>query len=380
MFQLVYKSLFATRGTSARLTPKRLGIILFLFPTYTLLEIANWLGFLLDEIFFRKYREVEVRGPVFIVGNARSGTTFLQRLLSKDEENFTSMKLWEIVFAPSITQKKFWMVLGRLDRGLGGPLAKQILRLENRWFASYGRMHKTSLFEHEEDEFILFHIFSSVWLVFVFPFEDDLRPFMRFDDELTRECRVRIMAFYKRCVQCHLFVFGRGRRFLSKNPAFSPKVESIGETFPDAKVVCMIRTPFKVLPSMFNMARQLYNSFTSPVEPYPVPEVFNSLITYWYRHPVEKLEEWVPNRKAILKYTDLVQNPEQTVVNLYERFGFDMHPQFRQTLREEAENARQFKSRHVYSLEQTGFTREQVISEYKDIFERFGFDTMDPEI
>jgi len=354
-------------------------VILFLFPAYTLLEIANWLGFLLDEIFFRRYRDVEVKEPVFIVGNARSGTTFLQRLLARDEENFTSMKLWEIVFAPSISQKKFWMVLERVDRRLGSPITKQIIRLENRWFKSFGRMHKLSLFEYEEDEFILFHIFSSAWLVFVFPFNDDLWPFMRFDDDLPLKYRMRIMAFYKRCVQCHLFVFGKGRRFLSKNPAFSPKVESVGETFPDAKIICMVRTPFKVIPSVFSMARQLYNSFTSPVEPYPVPEVMYNLITHWYRHPVEKLEECVPERKAVLKYTDLVQNPEHTVVNLYERFGFKMHPRFHQILRQETEKARTYKSRHVYSLEQTGITREQVVSCYKDIFERFSFDTMECE-
>jgi DNA-binding MurR/RpiR family transcriptional regulator len=89
------------------------------------------------------------------------------------------------------------------------------------------------------------------------------------------------------------------------------------------------------------------------------------------------LEEWPQERHAIIKYGTLVQNSEQTVLNLYERFGFNMHPRFRQVLQEEAEKARQYKSQHVYSLEQTGLTREKVVSDYKDIFERFGFDTME---
>lgn len=377
MFKLVYKSLFASKRTNARLTPKRLGIILILFPSYILIEITNWIGFLLDEIFFREYRQVEVKEPVFILGIPRSGTTFLHRLLAKDKERFTSMKLWELAFAPSIIQKKFWIALGRLDRQIGSPVVKRIVSCERWLFEKFRGMHKTSLFEPEEDEFMLVHIFSSSFLYVVFPFDDDLQPFMRFDEELSPTHRARIMAFYKKCVQRHLFVFGRGKRFLAKNPSFSFKVRSIGETFPDAQIVCMVRTPFQVIPSTVSLLSHYFSIFTSPIEPYPMRESIYRITLHWYRYPINQLEEWPQERHAIIKYGTLVQNSEQTVLNLYERFGFNMHPRFRQVLQEEAEKARQYKSQHVYSLEQTGLTREKVVSDYKDIFERFGFDTME---
>ena len=37
-----------------------------------------------------------------------------------------------------------------------------------------------------------------------------------------------------------------------------------------------------------------------------------------------------------------------------------------------------FNSDHVYSYEEMGFTREQIIELYSDIFERFGFDKREP--
>ena len=39
-----------------------------------------------------------------------------------------------------------------------------------------------------------------------------------------------------------------------------------------------------------------------------------------------------------------------------------------------------FNSDHVYSLEEMGFTREQVINLYPDIFERFEFETREETV
>jgi hypothetical protein len=38
-----------------------------------------------------------------------------------------------------------------------------------------------------------------------------------------------------------------------------------------------------------------------------------------------------------------------------------------------------FNSDHIYSYEEMGFTREQIVEIYSDIFERFGFDTREHE-
>lgn len=375
LFRLVYKSLFATRGTNARLTVKRLVLLFFGLSGYTLSEIANWTGFLMDEIFFRSYRKLEIRRPVFILGVPRSGTTYLHRLLTKDDTQFTSMTFFEIMFAPSITQKKIWMNIRTLDQRLGRPLFKQILAMEKRMFMSMDHIHKTGLFEPEEDENILFHIFSSATLGYIFPFDEEIRPFMFFDNEISSPDRARIMKFYKQCVQRHLFVFGKDKRYLSKNPNFSPKVRSINETFPDAKVICMLRTPFKVLPSVLNTTSNWYNFFTTPIEPYPMRETILLMISHWYRYPSYQLKKWPTERQVVLKYENLMQDTEHTILSIYERFGFDISPHFRQILRETKEKAKQYKSSHDYSLEQTGLTHEQIISDYKDILEQFNFDT-----
>jgi hypothetical protein len=93
--------LFRTRGTNLRLTPKRIDAIIGFYTLFPLLETANGLGLLLDDVFYARYKKERVRKPVFIVGNPRSGTTFLHRLMAKDRRNFVTMRFWEILLAPS---------------------------------------------------------------------------------------------------------------------------------------------------------------------------------------------------------------------------------------------------------------------------------------
>ena len=54
---------------------------------------------LLDNIFFPKYRRVEIKNPVFVIGHPRSGTTFLHALLTQTEE-FAVFRNWEILHPP----------------------------------------------------------------------------------------------------------------------------------------------------------------------------------------------------------------------------------------------------------------------------------------
>ena len=90
LFRVSYRSLFYTRGTHARLTPKRLCVLFIIACLYLFTEITSWIGFLLDSIFFSGYRRIQVLQPVFVIGPPRSGTTFLQRVLARDEGRFSS--------------------------------------------------------------------------------------------------------------------------------------------------------------------------------------------------------------------------------------------------------------------------------------------------
>jgi len=374
LFRVIYRSLFNSRGTHARLTPKRICVLLIIAVLYSVMEITSWIGFFLDNILFAGYRRQAVRQPVFIIGPPRSGTTFMQRLLALDEARFTSMKFWEIFFAPSITQKKFFMALGRLDDLCGSPLYRLVQVLETRIFKALSNFHHVSLFEVDEDGTILLHIFSSATAFCVLPFVEELWPYFDFDQEVATEHRARIMGFYKRCVQNHLYVFGPDKIFLSKNPMFSTMIQSLDEVFPDAKFIYLARTPFETVPSTISLVSYYFKTLMNPLEPYPFLDLQLELLNRYYSYPLIKFAALPPSRHQIISYTMLVEQPQQIAAELYARFGIELRPAYKQVLQNEQEKARRYKSKHAYSLEKFGLTAERIVKQYEPIFERFGFD------
>jgi hypothetical protein len=235
-------------------------------------------------------------------------------------------------------------------------------------------MHEIGLFEAEEDDLVLIHIFSSAFLGFMFPF-DEILPYMSFDTQLSSKERSRIMDFYRRCVQRHLYVFGKQKRFLSKNPTFCCKVNSLYETFPDGKIIYMVRSPYEAIPSAISWMSYGFNTFNSFPEPYQTDRILN-WISHWYRYPLEEIEKHSHENYAIEKYDNLIKNPEKTVDGFYKQFGFEMTREFGCILEEETQKAQRHDSKHVYSLRQFGLTHKQILSKYHDVFSRFDFDTM----
>jgi hypothetical protein len=151
-------------------------------------------------------------------------------------------------------------------------------------------------------------------------------------------------------------------------------VVSLRETFPDAKIIYLARTPLETLPSLASyMAYYMEPVYDADVA-FPLLDLARTMIHHWYRYPLEVLDQASPDSCIIVRYDDLVRDPEQTILDIYDRFGFDVSSEFARILKREAKKARDFESTHDYSLEQFGITREQVVEEYADIFERFGFD------
>ncbi len=372
MFRAVRLSLTAPPGSPARLTPRRRRILLLAFLAYPLLEAVNWFCLLLDEALFPGYRRLEIREPLFIVGVPRSGTTFLHRLLARDER-FTSMRLWEILFAPSIVQKRLWLAAARLDRRLGNPLGRALAAWEARNFAGLNAAHPTSLFAPEEDSLLLLHIFDSIFLIFFFPFPGEWDRLVLFDENVPEGERRGVMRFYRRCLQKHLHVFGRHRRYLSKNPTFTGMILSLREHFPDGRVVCLARTPLEAIPSSVSMLGLLYGLFLDPPSPQPLVDSTLMMARAWYDYTPRVMPAMPERLQAVVRYDALLADPAGTARGLYRRFGFELSARFEAALEEEARSARAYRSRHRYRPEPYGLSREAILRDFAGVFDRHGF-------
>jgi hypothetical protein len=371
-FSNLYKSFLKSKGTHAQLSRKRLGFLLLFYFVWPIWGIIVWFSFFLDRIFFPSHRDQSVEKPLFILGNFRSGSTYLQRLIAKDSEQFASATTWDIFMSPSVTLTKIFSGILFIDRKIGSPIKKAFIKFDTRTLGQVD-IHKISFLEPEEDENFLLHIWSSFFAGVMFPFISDFLPYIYFDEQLPTQEQTSIMRFYYRMVQRFLFTRQGNPHFLSKNPSFSPKIASIFRHFPNAKIVYLVRNPLEMLPSTISWLGYTWRVFSDPREKYPFISEIVNFTKHWYDYPLNILAQANPDRYLIIKYDELVRDPVKTVLQIYDHFGYEMRDSFRQTLNQTIKESKKYKSNHTYSFEEMGISHQQILDTYANIFERFGF-------
>lgn len=342
---------------------------LVMFP---LLEVWNALCLLLDNVLFPGWRRTPLRQPIFVVGNPRSGTTLMHRILAGDER-FFCFKTWQLLF-PSVLQKRVLAALGKLDRRLGSPLRSHIERNEQHRLAEFNRYHQVGLFLPEEDGKVLIHNLALPDLGFFFPFAGFDR-FAQMDHEVGPAEQRDTMKFYTACVRRQAYFAGGNRSLISKNPFFTGKIENLIRQFPDCKIIYMVRNPLDVVASAISLMRAILRLTINAESGPDLDRTAYEGVKHYYFYPLERLSRLPSDRCALVNYDELLKSPREVIRRIYRQFGLSITPQFEKCLEQEAAAMRAHKSRHSYSLEDQCIPAEQIVADLWPVFERFGFDT-----
>lgn len=367
-----FRSLFGTRGTHRRLTAHRAAVLIIFWALFIPHQIATRICLLLDNILFPGWRRVEVEKPIFITGLFRSGTTFLHRLLARDTETFAALKTWEIYLAPSILQRKTLKVWKKLDRLLGSPAMRWLNRYNSRSLGEI-QFHQVGLWKEEEDEGLFLFLWDSLFTWFFFPDSVGIRDYAFADKEMSPRRQRRKLRFYRVCIQRHLYCHPEASVYLSKNPAFSPKLGSLKEAFPDARIIYMVRNPAAVLVSQAAWFSFCWHYFASPAEDYPFRDELFEMTIHWYKYPLELLETWPSGDYLIVEYQNLISRPVETITGLYEHFGLNMSRDFKARLEIESKRTDEYSSGRSLSLEEVGYEREEVEKKFSHVYELYDF-------
>lgn len=331
------------------------------------------LCFFLDALLFPGLRKIEIVAPVFVVGHARSGTTLVHRLMSKDEGHFSSFNLYELYF-PSLLQKKMIRAAARFDaRFLGSAIERRVRAWEDKHYAATRDVHKMGLTEPEEDDIIFYYSCASGFWMTKMPWMGEI-DFYRID-ERPPKARKRLMDFYKQCVKRQLYLNGSDRIHLSKNPVFAGRVETLIEAFPDARIVVPIRNPNETIPSLLSLVALGYRALDWDEERKTKSLRFLADQSFHtYLHPLRVLERHPETPQAIVDYRDLTSRPAETIERVYQQLGFEMSPEYREVLLAEGKRARKHETSHRYSLEEYGLEADEIRVQLAELFERFGWD------
>lgn len=331
-----------------------------LLPLLGAVQLGHWMALALDCVLFPDFKDTRVNRPFFIVGIPRSGTTHLHRVLSRDENRFTTLKLWHVLLAPAICQRRMVNLLAGLDRLAGRPLAR--LLQKSAAFLSRGLddVHDIALDQPEEDFLLLLPAMSCFILIPVFPQSREISDLAFFDLKFSPEHRREVMNFYKAMLKRHLYCEGPDKTLLSKNVSFTPMLSSLLQTFPKARIAACVRDPEKTLPSQISAMEKSWVLLGNSTEYELFVKRWVELISHYYKILADSCSCSSSREMQCIDMSSLTRDLKGTVQALYQQFNMEPDQDFLQALADEESRARKFTSRHKYSLTGYGLHAEDL--------------------
>jgi hypothetical protein len=92
---------------------------------------------------------------------------------------------------------------------------------------------------------------------------------------------------------------------------------------------------------------------------------------HWYSYPIATIERWNNNNSQIVKFEELISNPEKVITELYNNFGFEISEHFKEKIIDLTKHSINYKSRHKHSLLQYGLRIEDIRARYFNVYKSY---------
>lgn len=314
-----------------------------------------------DEIFYPDYKNIKLK-PVFIMGQPRSGTTFLHRTLASDSDNFVALKHFEWRY-PFICLQKILNLF---------PWAKKIMQ-RNYWADSpagniAGKMHPNKLSDWEEDGIFFEECFLHHFFMFLrFPNPNLLSYFDDFPG-LPENFQDHMLNIHGKAIKKVLFLNnGQNKFYLSKEVTSHNKFYKLIKLYPDAKFIFSFRHSSEFISSLKALVRYSTLSKTG-IDPLEIP--------YWESTLIERMEKdckilldiccnKVKNENQVsIVFKHFTRNLIPSMEYLYNKFDFEFSSSYRNYLKDL--NKRQENRDKGYSYQCSSFDGFKEFDDFVD--------------
>ncbi|MEZ4383007.1 MAG: sulfotransferase [Nannocystaceae bacterium] len=273
---------------------------------------------LVDDALFSGYRRTRVAAPVFIVGQPRSGTTFLHRTLAEGggflslthlEWRYPFICLWKLLDATGL--RKLVEAVDYWPNDAVGRAAR--------------KMHEHRLGSYEEHGVFLEERFYQHYFVFRrFPLPELLAPVSGFA-ELPPAAKARLLRGIRRAVRKAMYYRRSDRIWLTKENESVEFYALMAEVFPDARYVFIARDPGAFIDSYINLSVTSTQAKTG-LDPRRIPGWHEANIAFRRaecRRMIAFSERVAQTNPCVsIAFEDLVQDVDVVVPYVFERLGF----------------------------------------------------------
>lgn len=294
---------------------------------------------------------IELSPPVFIIGWARTGTTFLHQLLAQDPANRT-MPYWESFDPVPPPEGEADTRAPRLDKMLG----------QLRFLApGYDAIHPMTADSPEE----CVALFMNAFRTHQFDFQYRVPGYANW--LLEQDPNVAYTAYLR---QLKLVTAARpaGARLLLKDPTHILHLETIEALFPNAKFIFTHRDPAEALSSVGSLIAYTRALFTDDVDASAIGREL--LDGYWppALEAARKFRAELPEGRAVdVRHPDLRADPIAMVQTIYQTLGLEFSDAARAAMTAFLDQrASSPGGRHQHALETIGLSREIVRDRFAD--------------
>lgn len=311
---------------------------------------------------FRRHPEIldeRIAAPVVILGLTRTGTTLLQRLLASDSR-FYSAAYWEARFpVPAEDDPQGERRIARAKAEIEAMLAA------NPDLAS---VHPFDALGADEDILLLDQTLLSNT-------SETLAPVPSFYKWLRSQDRRPAYQYWYRMLQMLQWQKKRrgitAERWVLKTPMHLAHVDHILELMPDATFIQTHRDPLSTIPSYASMIHGLWKGVSDEADPLEAARESSGTLEHDLRRCLEVRDELAEGRFVDVDFRDTVSDPVGVVERIYAHIGMPMTETARSQInRYMNTHPREGRPKHTYTLEQFGFTEEEIRRRFRAYRER----------
>ena len=326
------------------------------------LRMIVGIGRIFDHVIFWKIRK-PLKDPIIIVGNPRSGTTFLHRFLIKENIG-TGSQLWQMLYPSVILQKCIKPFL---------PILEKISPARHHSTAA----HKTSLTSVETDDVsLLFRYLDGFFLYGFFLTFDDEDLFHWVDPNITDRSS-RDFSWFESMWKRNILT-NKGERYIGKLFSLSSNLPAFQKRFPDAKVLYMVRDPLNVIPSGLSLVTGVLDkkfnfwSLDEKIRMRFIDRLYNALIELLNRFHHDWTNNNINKENVLVVRFDIMMNDFETLMDQIINFiDIEKKDSLAKVIQDTAESQKNYKSKHKYDLEKFGLTEDRIKMDCKAIYQTF---------
>jgi omega-hydroxy-beta-dihydromenaquinone-9 sulfotransferase len=320
-------------------------------------------GRTVDTLFVPGLRRSRLERPIVIVGNPRSGTTFLHRFLV-DNRIGAGLRLWEMMFPSLALRTMIRPVL---------PLLEKISPARHHSTVA----HDTSLTSVETDDAsMLFRHFDGFFLYgFILAFaEEDYRTMF---EPSVRDTSKRDFDWFERLWRDNAFRH-ESHRVVAKLFSLGTRLPVFMERFPDARILYMVRDPVQVIPSGLSLVTGVLDKRFGF---WKLPEATRTrYIERLYAAFILLLQtfhdDWVGgkiprDRVMLVRFDRMMKDFDGLMAEMLPFLGVTNTPELDAEIVRVAAEQRKFESKHKYDAGKFGIEEARIRRDCAFVYETF---------